>query len=307
MPRVLKNFYEWFYAPQPTISLALYRIGTGLVSLLSVLLFAPYLREFFSKEGYVTSQIVQGITASGGGGNGFSVLFWNDSLALVNIAYAILVIALVCYICGIYSQVAAFIAYVGYLSFYNRFTLIGYGGSEVLIMALFFATFIPTDRALIFKWYQNLRGWKKLPEYIGPGWGARLMQINLGIIYFFASSTKLRGYTWMNGTELLGILNYQYATWNFAWLSKFPLIVAAMNYFAVIAEVLFPFLIWFRDARRIILLLGIMLNAGIALSLQVTFFGEAMISCLMLFVIPEDIALIKKYFLIARKKLLPTW
>jgi hypothetical protein len=275
--------------------LALFRILSGAFVLFSALLFAPYLKEFFSNQGYVTSTIVKGITSNGGGGNGFSILFWNDSLGLVYVLYVLFIAACLCYIFGIYSQITAFITYVCYLSFYNRFTLIGYGGSEVLIMTLFFATFIPTDKALIFSWYQKLRGWKKLPQYVAPGWGVRLVQINIAIIYFFASATKIKGATWMDGTELLGVLNWQYAMWNFSWLSQVPIIVAGMNYFAFAAETIFPFLIWSKDTRRVALAMIIMLNIGIALSLQVTFFAESMIACVVLFLTLEDISIITAY------------
>ena len=292
---IFTQLYEWFYRPISARVVGIYRIGLGIVLFLTAFLFAGHLKEFFSDQGYVTKEFVHQTTKP----NGFSIFFFNDSLLLVTILYFVMMVACLFFIFGVWSRFAGFLCYILFLSFYNRLPLIDFDGTVVIIIALFCTLFLQTDKALVPKWYAKKYG---TAETV-PGWPARLLQVQIAFIYLFAAFTKLRSPSWMAGNELLGILNFQYATMNFSWLTNYPLLVNLLTYGAIASELTFPFWIWFEKMRRWILVPLILMHIGIAITLQVTYFSEVMIACLLLFMTDKDIEDLRSLWRWTRKAL----
>jgi hypothetical protein len=277
---ILKKIYSWFYAEQDLTIVSIFRIFLALISIYSVLLFLPHLKEFFSSDGFINSAQMQSIVSKGGGGNSFSIFFFNDTYLFVTFSYYLMLYSLIMLLMGIKPWFSSFTSWILYLSFYNRFPLIGYGGSEIIIMTLFF-TFV-TYFVLEFK--QN------------AFWGVRLIQINTAIIYLFAGVTKLIGPTWFNGTELAAVNNSNYGIFDYSWLGEMPLLVTSSVFAATLTEVCYPFLVWFDKTRLIILILTCFLNLGIMFSLQVTFFPHIMLICSILFLKKNDFQFMKNQY-----------
>jgi hypothetical protein len=120
------------------------------------------------------------------------------------------------------------------------------------------------------------------------GVGVRLAQIQLCIIYFYSGFEKLKGQPWWEGTAIWQVIgNDQLAMFNFAFLKSVPLLLTVATYITVLFEVYFPALVWFRRTRRWLLLLGIGLHIGIAVSIGLYFFSIAMLSVYILFLDSE--------------------
>ena len=271
----LNSLYDWFYAPQSALVVAVYRIAIGTFLLLTVLLFYAYLDPYFSTGGYVTKEYAATVMAP----NSFSIFFWNDSSLFVHAMYLLLVVSCISFITGVGSRLSGILCYVLYLSFYNRFTGIGYDGSTVLIIAFFFTLFLETDRALTPRWYQRWRA----PTSNVPGWPVRLIQIQLATIYMFAAMAKMRGDgAWLDGTQVVNSLTWQYATFNLWWLSLLPFLNNILTLGTVFLEFAFPFMVWRPQTRPPEVYGMFILHIATAIFMNVTYFGEVMASCLIL-------------------------
>ena len=270
---MIEQILSWFYRRTSFRVVRCVQILTALPVLGSMLIFAPYLKEFFSHEGYLTAAQAMSIKSVSGGGNGTSLLFWCDDLWFVWVLFSVTLSAAVALLFGIQTQLAAAISWLGYMSFYNRFPSIGYGGSEILFMVLFWLIWLPT---------------KKNSATAISGWPLRMIQINFAIIYLYAAITKLKGASWADGTEFLGVISSQYGIFNTYYLAEFPLLIAAFTIGSTITELSAVFLVWFQNTRRLALFLAFILNVGIYVSINVTFFPFAMFASGAAFLIDED-------------------
>jgi hypothetical protein len=112
----------------------------------------------------------------------------------------------------------------------------------------------------------------------------RLIQLQLCIIYGYTGMEKLKGQPWWDGTALWNVMgNTQLALMDFSFLMNFPLLIIIGTYFTVVFEVYFPALIWPKKIRPWVLLAGVALHVGIALTMGLVFFSAVMLSAYVLF------------------------
>lgn len=307
MPTFITNLHEWFYRPISAKVAAIFRITTGITLFLSFLLTAPYVRPFFSSEGYVSKDFV----ANTAHPNTLSLFFIYDAYWYVLALFVVLMLSLLLYIFGIAARWNALIIYVLSLSFYNRFPLISFDGNALMIMMFLFAIFLNSDRAYSPRWWQNKRdslnaafAKTKLggfiekylmlpqPEKAGmvAGWSARLIQLNFAFVYLFAGFAKVRADAWfVTGTEAGKVLNFEYATMNFTWLAAYPLVMALMTWGSLLLEVAFPFFVWFKETRRFALFGLLIIHGSSLITLNVSYFAETMLSIATIFLMEDDI------------------
>ena len=283
--------------------------------LLSFLLDLPYLRPFFTHEGYVSVDFIRNVATP----NTWSIFFYNDQAWLVYLLFGVLIAAILAYIFGIASRWMAAIVYILALSFYNRFPLISYDGNALLIMMFFFTIFLQTDRAWSPAWWQEFRdkhnaAYAKtklhafLYQYFSlgdpitepgmvPAWPARMIQINFAIVYLFAAFSKIRADAWyVNGAEVGNILMWEYATLNFHWLTQFPIINALMTWGTIMLELMFPFLVWQPATRRLALAGLLVIHLSSIMTINVTYFGEVMLAIALIFLTDADLTAAEKFW-----------
>lgn len=267
--KFFRDLYKWFYEDGNYQALRLVQIFCGIFSLGSILLFAPYLKPFFSSSGYASKELALKIYSSGGGGNSTSLFFFYDELWFVYLIYFITVISAITLTLGIKGRLSAFLTWLGWISFYNRFPSIGYGGSEVFFINLFFLIFLPNRKKF-------------------SGWPLKMIQLQIATIYIFAALTKLQGASWQQGTELLGVITSQYGIFNYSWLSDYPFIVTFSTHISTLIEVSAAILIWFEQTRRVVLFFILLLNINIFITINVTFFPWSMIAGACAFLRKDD-------------------
>lgn len=295
------RLHDWFFAPFSARIAAIYRIGTGIVLFLSFLLVAPYLNAFFTNQGYLSADFIANVATH----DRLSLFFWYDQPWFIYALYIVMMAAIVAYTFGILSRLMAFLVWVLALSFYNRFPYISFDGNSLLIMMFMFTIFLETDAALVPKWYPK---WKakfaklsfKLPDFFRlpaatkpgtiPGWPARIIQMNLALVYLFAAFSKVRADAWFTtGQEGGNVMFFEYATINITWLHHFPLILGLMTWGGLLFELMFPFWIWHRTTRRIALLGLVVIHGTSLIAFNVTYFAETMLAIALIFLREEDL------------------
>jgi hypothetical protein len=117
----------------------------------------------------------------------------------------------------------------------------------------------------------------------------RLIQIQVCIIYGYSGLDKVKGPMWWSGEALWGVVsNVQIARWDFSVLSHFPLALVLATFATMIWEIYFPALVWVRPVRNWVLGFGVLLHVGIAVTVNIPFFGLLMILSYICFLTEEE-------------------
>jgi Vitamin K-dependent gamma-carboxylase len=286
---------RFWFAPEPTSTLALVRVGVGLLALGWTLSLLPDLFSFFSDDGILPKQ-----PPEGSGAWGLLEIFPSD-LALV-VVYVALLAGSVALVLGLWTRVASLLAFLGLLAFERRnFAILNSGDGLVRILALFLVL-APAGASLSLDRLRSARD--RFWEFPSRApWALRLIQIQVSVLYLSTVWQKARGDTWNDGTAV------SYAQ-RVADLERFPLPSALTNSLTIsnlatfgtlATELALGVLVWNRRLRPWVLGLGLALHAAIEYSIRVGFFSLAIFASYLAFV-PPDTA---RTFILATRERLP--
>jgi hypothetical protein len=278
--QVAAAWNQFWFAPQATSTLALLRIGFGLVTLAWSLSLAPDLGAFFSTTGVLPKQ------PGAGGVWGVLGVFHSDTA--LGILFVALLLACVALIAGYHTRLASVVVFVGILSFERRNPYVFNSGDGLLRLMAFYLMLAPAGAALsVDRWRRARDRFWEFPAR--APWGLRLMQIQLSVVYLSTLWLKLQGTYWNHGTAV------SYAQ-RLTDLARFPLppfvfhsatISNLLTYGTLLIEASVPVLIWNRRLRPYVAAIGISLHIAIGYSIRVGFFSIAMITLYLSFVDPE--------------------
>lgn len=277
---IVRTWNRFWFERAPTSTVALIRIAFGLVALFWALSLAPDLMTFFSKTGLLRQQI--------GARWDWGLLRIFPGTPVVIGLYAAMVIGSVCLIVGIRPRLASVIVFLGIWSFERRNPYIFNAGDGLVRILAIYVMLLPTGAALTFdRWRKDRASFWDAP--MRSQWGIRLMQVQVSVLYAATLWSKLRGTYWNDGTAVsyavrLGDyirLRVPEWIWNSEW------IVNLLTYGTLAIEFSLAFLVWNRKARPWVLLAGVLLHVGIALSVQIGFFTMAILVSYLAFIPPE--------------------
>lgn len=126
--------------------------------------------------------------------------------------------------------------------------------------------------------------------------------IQFVMVYFFAAWWKWTGSTWLNGSSLYYVLHMDHFSRPVLqhYLLPFPGVLAFLTWFGLVYQSVFPFLIWWKRSKYILLAAGIAFHLFIIFGMRLYDFGTAMIFGYSLF-IDEAMALrILKFLRLAK-------
>jgi hypothetical protein len=170
---------------------------------------------------------------------------------------------------GLLPRLSAVVALILHVSFIHRNLAVSYGVDTISCFYLLF--FCLAD-------FRSDSEYK--PGDLQATLGSvayRLFQIQICVIYGYSGLKKLKGVTWWSGDALWASLaQWQLTRWDFSWMAHFPLVLTGLTFLTLAWEIYFPVLIWIRPVRKPLLLMGLGMHAGIALALNLPFFGLLM-------------------------------
>jgi len=274
-----RKIYGFFLYEESSRKVALFRIFIGISVLLTVLSWSNP-RLLFTDAGYFPTDLMQTLQ----GPLRFSLFFFLRNPTAIVACYYLLLIATICFIFGILSRIANLVVFVLFLSFIARNSILGYGGTSILQIILFYSLFLQTDQALVPKFARP----KKQPATV-PGWPLRLIQLQIAIVYISAATLKLQSLDWVHGTILFSVLNNpSFSYFDFTPLARFPWIFIFLTYFTLVGELSFIYWVWIPSHRRVALGMVAMLHIGLLFTLNVHYFSEIMLCSLTAFLIPTE-------------------
>jgi hypothetical protein len=176
---------------------------------------------------------------------------------------------------GLFSRSAAIVAWFLHLCAVKSTDFMAYGIDNFTTIGLFYLMLAPLPDRLTL----DARIWKtRRPDAGNLGFHRRLLQVHVCFIYFFSGLTKCLGAGWWNGESLWRALSRP----PFDLIS--PQILISWRHFlpasaimVCLIETSYPFLIWPRKTRLILLGSALALHIGIGLTMGLYLFALIMI------------------------------
>lgn len=192
----------------------------------------------------------------------FPMLFIN----IANIPLFILIIYALCvlWLLGIGKNITILALSVMYLFFASVFAELANGGDNLLYFILFYMVF--TDS------YQYFSLTKSNGKYnnVVSNLSSLSIMIHLCLVYFVSAFHKIHADEWFNGVATYYIWNIDRFKSPFNdWFSRNSFIIAATTYVTLWFEVFFPVLVWFKQTRALLLIVGIALHLGIYFTMMI--------------------------------------
>jgi len=272
-------------------SLALFRMAMGALLLADLAIRATDLKAMYTDEGmFSRGEICFHYTTIWNWSFHFGSGSWTYQAMLFGIAAA-LALALVA---GFETRLATIGSWLMLVSLQHRVPPIGSGADALLRMLLFWAMFLPLNRAWSLDgWLDKRRGSTTMRGDPAPvlsvASGAILLQ--MALVYLFTAIFK-SNLVWLRGEAVAGVLAHDfYASPLGAYLLQFPRVLTGLTRCTFFLEWVAPLLLFFPKYTAW-LRLGVIaalaaMHVGIGLCLEVDLFSPVSLAGLSLFLPAE--------------------
>jgi hypothetical protein len=218
---------------------------------------------------------------------------------------------------GLWTPGTGLVTWLGMLSYVNRGTTTFFGMDTIMNVLVLYLTLahlfarpgsaaLSLDR-LLWRWRKARQAGTSLAAVGGDTTSAsanfaiRMMQIHFCIIYLGSGLSKLMGSAWWNGTAIwatvanpeFAALHLRYYREMLTWLSRhrvlWELSMTGGAAFTLALEIGFPFLVWNRRLRWLMVIGAVLLHTGIALFMGLVGFSLMMLALLVSFIPPATV------------------
>jgi hypothetical protein len=285
---LVQAWNEFFFTPQPPTPIALFRILYGILLIANLALLRPDWLAWYGEHSWVTLPTMLKLEP-GRRLNLFTVMPHRDNW--VEALFWIFLASAVCLALGFLSRTSSIIAFLCLTSIQQRNLFILHSGDTFLRVAGFFLMFAPAGAALSIDRLIRVRKGREGPEIQPrPPWAQRMIQIELALLYFVTFWWKSTGATWVNGTAvyyLNHLAEYQGLPLP-SWFEQ-PFLVKLGSWLTLAIEFSLGVLIWFKELRYPVLLLGLLFHLFLEYRLDVPLFQWTVLSAYVLFIEPRDL------------------
>lgn len=272
---------RFWFAPVDASTLALVRIGFGLVAFLWGLSLIPSLGAIFGERGILPH------APSGRPGAWTLLAPLHSDLGLV-LMLVVLLIAAACLTVGYRTRLAAVLVFVAITSFDRRNPFVFNSGDDLIRILALCLALAPTGATL------SLDAWRRERAHFWSAplvraWSLRLMQVQLSVLYAASVWAKLRGFAWNDGTAVSYALRIKDIQ-RFAAPDVLTHSVTAselMSYGTIAVEASLALLVWNRRARPWVLALGVLVHFSTEVTLRLGLFAWTLLVLYLAFLPPE--------------------
>lgn len=290
----------WFQPSDPA-PLCLIRIAAGLTACYLVLTYTPDLQTFFGRDGLETREMFDALEQESRGQDRlavvhqiresmprqyrFSYLDYLDSPASLQIGHFAGLAVLALFTAGLGTRVTSILALVVLLSYIHRGPLLTAQVEPILAFVMLYLCLGPSGAAWSLDRWRAIRQAKHRPIPLpanhgnadagaaaSASWGAtiaiRLIQLHLTLVYAMMAIGKLSSDVWWRGEAMWWLAaKTQSRLVDLTWLhGDFGrLVFDAMANGVMLYQLAFPILVWNRLARPLVLALGVVVWALLAL------------------------------------------
>jgi hypothetical protein len=281
----VRGWNAFWFTPAEPHSLALIRIGTGLMLLYTHLIWSLGLDAFLGNHPWFS---FEQITDWQGGSLYWS--YWN----WINVAWlrwAVHIAGLIIFALltvGWHTRVTSVLAFLVTVSYAHRFAGATFGLDQVnglLAMYLMFGR--AGDAYSVDAYLARRRGTPSPTLAVSTNVAVRLLQCHMCVMYIFAGISKIPGETWQNGTALwFAFANHEYQSIDMTWVKNHELLVNFLTLGSIAWELTYAAFIWPKLTRPIVLAIAVAVHLGIGVCMGMLTFGLAMVLGNVAFVAP---------------------
>jgi hypothetical protein len=266
----------WF-TPADPLPLGVMRIAVGLIAFYLVATFGLDLRRFLDPQiGLLRIETVQLVRT----GMRISYLdYVTDAATLQIVHYAGLAI-LAAFVVGFQTRITSVLAWIVFMGYFHRAPMLTSIAEPVVAVLMMYLCLGPCGATLSLD--SRLRRRRNPTAVAMPTWGAnvvlRLIQVHTVLIYFMMFCGKTQNnFAWWNGTAVWWLIaKPESALLNLRWMADAPYLVNLWTSAIMFFELAFPFLVWNRTARPLMLGLSVVMWTGIAVLTGLVPFALAM-------------------------------
>jgi hypothetical protein len=282
---------QFWFAPTDPATLSFIRLLAGGLLLYTHFIWSFDLTGFIGRDGYTPVAHLESVADREW--SVWSIFFWIGPTWLLWTVHVLALIVFALLFVGLFSRVAAVLAYLLAVSYAHRVTPGAFFGLDKIncMLAMYLMLGPCGARYSLDRLWRLRRGDKtEAVESTSANLAIRLLQLHLCVVYLFSGLAKLEGTTWKLGTAMWwSAANYEYQSIDLTWLAGWPYIVAILTHLTVFWEVFYCCLVWNRFTRPVVLWLAIFVHSGIALFMGMITFGLAMIFANFAFLRPETV------------------
>jgi hypothetical protein len=307
-----EGWQAFFHQPCDGRLCAALRIGLSALTLLHFAVLYPDLTTFFTDDGVLPLAAAREVVSP----YAWSLLYHlPQTRSAVELCYWSAVLSSAALLLGIFPRLAALATFVWLVSFQNRNFLINDGEDALLRVLMFLLVLVPTGHCWALPPLLG-RIWRKVVarsaaecEAVGtatstseleipqtfwvPGWGRRLIQLEMVGMFFSAGLCKLGGHPWLDGTALYYVARLDDFFGKFPvpdYAVDHPVAVACLTWSVLLVELIVPVLIWFRQTRRACLLVLLLFHLANEWTMHLFLFHWIMLCGWLSFLEVEDYA-----------------
>lgn len=279
--RLWSTWVSFWFTPEETATLAIFRIVYGALVTLWMLALTPNLLVFFSSSG-----IAQGYPDAPG--TRWGLLTLSSGPFAVYLVFALTLAASVSLTLGYRTRLAAILVYVGLESFQHRNSMILNSGDSLIRCLALLCAMSPSGTSLSIDRIRTAPG--RFWEFPARApWALRLVQVFISTGYLMAVWDKLQGAPWRDGTAVayaVRILDIQRLALP-SVVSSSHVISEMLTFGTLAIEFSIGMFVWNRKLRPWVLALGVSLHLSIEVVMTVGFFSAAMLTSYLVFIPPE--------------------
>ncbi len=282
----IKLWNQFFFGPISARPLGAFRIAFGSLLVMYLLVMNAEFDFFYTPGGLMRAQDARSVA----GPLRISPLNFTDNPVAPHVVHWATLAAAVGFTLGWRTRIMSVLLYLGMLTLYHR-NVTSNGGPDAMPAILCFYTMLcPCGKAFSLDARREAKRRGNAADALIVPWGVRLLQMQMCLMYFQSCVIKCQGKAWLDGTTVHYILfNHEFGQFNLEWMAGYPLLINLMTHGALLIEFALAFWLWFRPTRRWAILGGVLLHAGIRPILNVTGFGEVMISTYLTFLAADEL------------------
>jgi Vitamin K-dependent gamma-carboxylase len=280
---------EFFFRKQSPVPIALFRIVYGMLVVITLCLLRPDWFNWYGTHAWLSLPTALKLEP-GHRLNLFSIIpqtdGWVGAIFWIAVASAVLLTM------GLFTRASSILVFVCLTSIQQRNLYIIHGGDTFLRLAGFFLIFAPAGAALSLDRLIRIRRGQK-SSLIKPEapWAQRLIQLQLSFMYLTAFLVKIKGAMWLQGTALFYIYHldelrhFPLPSWFFR-----PIVLKLGDWSALALEFSLGVLIWVREFRYPLLVMGLLFHLWLEYSLNIPLFQWDILSAYILFIDADDLS-----------------
>lgn len=269
---------RFFFLPADLSMCGLIRIGYSVLLLINMLVLAPDLEWWFGEQGALPYAVSRAVIDP----DTITLFAWLPKTNFVLwTCYSILLAQIVALLAGWFARFQALCIFIWLTSFQHRNILIWDAEDWVFRLLAFYLIFLPIGEC-----YSLCRRGGCTPR---PVWPLRLVQIQMTLIYISNVWEKLNGSDWVDGVALYYVSRLEDAFGRFpvpGFLFQSLTAINVMTWSVLVVECFVPIGLWFKETRRVALLLALGFHLATDYAMNLFLFHPIMLVGLLAFVEP---------------------